>query len=212
MSELSVHQAIAAVALAVGAVGKNQKMEAGPAKYKYRGLDDLMNAVHEPLCENGVTFTPHEIQIIDTLEKTTKSGSIQHHLRALVTYRVYGPAGDYIEACVFAEGADTGDKAGNKLMSGAYKYALWQVLSIPFSMEDQDATTPEPAKIPDVSELHDILERTAAKLGMDLEGITAKWRKENGDISLDDFKALSADRIYGYVRQAAAFAGKQAQK
>jgi len=212
MTELNVQQAIAAVALAVGAVGKNQKMSGGGASYKYRGLDDLMNAVHEPLCENGVTFVPYRIQMLDTVEKVTKSGSVQYHLRALVTYLIYGPKGDFIEATVLAEGADMGDKAGNKLMSGAYKYALGQVLSIPFSMEDQDATTPEPAAIPDVKELHEILERTATKLGMDMEGITAKWRKENGNISLEEFQALSADRIYGYVRQAAAFAGKQVQK
>lgn len=210
MADVTVHQAIAAAALAVGAVGKGGKMEAGPARYKYRTLDDLMNAVHEPLCDNGVTFVPSNIQMLDTIEKTTKSGSIQYHLRALVTYAIYGPAGDCVYATVIAEGTDTGDKAGNKLMSGAYKYAIGQVLSIPFSMEDQDATLSEPVNAPNVHELHLILERTATKLGMSVEDITKKWRKENGDITVEQFLALPADRIYGYVRQAAAFAGKQA--
>jgi hypothetical protein len=210
MAEVTVHQAIAAAALAVGAVGKGGKMEAGPARYKYRTLDDLMNAVHEPLCENGVTFVPSNVQMLDTIEKTTKSGSIQYHLRALVTYAIYGPAGDCVYATVIAEGTDTGDKAGNKLMSGAYKYAIGQVLSIPFSMEDQDATLSEPVNAPDVKELHAILTRVAEKADADMESITKKWRATNGDITLEQFMQLPADRIYQFVRQAAAFAGKQA--
>lgn len=210
MPEVTVHQAIAAAALAVGAVGKGGKMEAGPARYKYRTLDDLMNAVHEPLCENGVTFVPSNVQVLDTLEKTTKSGGIQYHLRALVTYTIYGPAGDCVHATVLAEGTDTGDKGANKLMSGAYKYAIGQVLSIPFSMEDQDATLSEPVNAPDVKELHAILDRTADKVGMTVEDMTKKWRADNGGLTVEQFMELPADRIHGYVRQAAAFANKQA--
>jgi hypothetical protein len=199
----NVQQAISAAAAAIGAVGKHQRMEAGPARYNYRGLDDLIDAVHGPLVEAGITFAPHSIQMLDTLEKTTRSGSIQYHLRALVTYRVYGPAGDHIEATVLAEGSATGDKAGNKLMSGAYKYALGQVLSIPFSMDDQDASTPEPVinqpKTWEEALLR--LDALAEANGKSVEQLTAKFRKTHGDIGMDGFHALPLEQVAPLIVQ-----------
>lgn len=210
----TVTQAISAAAAAIGAVGKNAKMEAGPARYKYRSLDDLMDAVHGPLAEHGVTFAPHSIQMLDTLERTTKSGGTQHHLRAIVTYRVYGPNGDHIEASILAEGSDTGDKAGNKLMSGALKYALGQVLSIPFAMDDQDAYVAEPtqparqAEQPTVKAVHDAIDHAAETLGVTVEQATAKYRRENGDITLEQFAELPVDTILPFARELAAWARK----
>lgn len=223
-----VSEALVAVSKSIGAVGKNQRMEAGPARYQYRGLDDLLNAVHPALIEHGVTFAPHSVQMVNEIQGTTKSGSTTHLLRAIVTYRVYGPAGDYIESSVLAEGADTGDKAGNKLMSGAFKYVLGQVLCIPFSMEDQDASASEAmvdpersadpgprapkkpvakkaaAKEQPLNGTADLLVRlndSALALGMDLEKITARFRKDNGDITYEQFLLLPAERIATFVRQ-----------
>lgn len=209
----NVHAAVAAAAAAIGAVGKNQRMDGGGVKYKYRGLDDLMDAVHTALTQNGVTFAPHDIQMLDAMERTTKSGSVQHHLRALVTYRIYGPAGDFITATVLAEGTDTGDKAGNKLMSGALKYALGQVLSIPYSgMEDQDATLSEPVQAMGATELHKRLADAADKMNMTPEEISANWRKQNGDITFEQFLELPADRIHAFVRNVVAYVPKAKQR
>jgi hypothetical protein len=199
----TVQQAISAAAAAIGAVGKHQRMEAGPARYNYRGLDDLVDAAHGPLVEAGVVFSPHSIQMLDTLEKTTRSGSVQYHLRAIVTYHVYGPAGDHIPAVVLAEGTDTGDKAGNKLMSGAYKYALGQVLSIPFSMEDQDASTPEPviAAPKTWEEALNRLDALAEANGKTVEQLTAKFRKAHGDIGMDGFHAMPLEEVVPLIVQ-----------
>lgn len=221
---ITVHMALARVAGDVGAVGKGGKMEAGPARYKYRTLDDLMDTVHGPLAKHGVTFAPSNIQMLDTLEKTTKSGGIQYHLRAIVTYAIYGPAGDCIYATVIAEGTDSGDKAGNKLMSTAFKYTLGQVLHIPFTMDDQDATLSEPvmsvAQVKQAfnatevtstesKQLHQRLAEAASAMGMDAESVSAKWRAANGRISMDEFLELPADRIRGFVRQVTTYANEQ---
>jgi len=212
---ITVQEALAQAALEIGAVGKNQQMSAGPARYNYRGLDDLMDAVHDPLARNGVTFSPHAIVIIDKMEKTTKSGSTQYHLRAFVQYRVYGPAGDFIEATVIAEGTDTGDKAGNKLMSGAYKYALGQVLSIPFSMDDQDATLSEPVEQVTTPEIHDtgdaitVIEIAATKLGKTLNEVTAKLREEQGAIGVDELPELPFETLKNFAVRLAIYAAKQ---
>ena len=125
---------------------------------------------------------------------------------------MYGPEGDFIEATVIAEGADTGDKAGNKLMSGAYKYALGQVLSLPYAMEDQDATIPEPVGQASNGELLAKLRSTAAALGQDVETITAKFRNEQGGMTMEQFNQLPPERLRPFVRAVVNHAGKQAAK
>lgn len=218
----NVQQALAAAAAEIGAVGKEQTMAAGPAKYKYRGLDDLMNAVHGPLSKHGVTFVPIEVNVIDKMERTTRSGSVQYHLRAVVTYAIYGPAGDMILCSVLAEGADTGDKAGNKLMSGAFKYALGQALHLPYAMEDQDESIPQEVQaissasvtIPnssngDLQKLHNVLADYALTLDVSMEQITSKFREANGGLTLEEFYKLPPDRIRPFIRQISDYAAKE---
>ena len=208
----TVHQAIAAAAAEIGAVGKDSKMQAGPAKYNYRGIDDLVDAVHPIIAAHGVTFAPDSINVLDRMEKTTRSGSTQYHLRAIVTYHVYGPAGDHIAASVLAEGTDTGDKAGNKLMSGAYKYALSQVLSVPFSMDDQDAEYSEPVAPPAANlnimnseEAMEVIVANAEKLGKSLEDVTSKYRAAHGGIGTDELLETPELELISFAKQLAAY-------
>ncbi len=58
-------------------------------------------------------------------------------------YTFYAEDGSHIEAVVVGEGMDSGDKATNKAMSAAFKYACFQVFCIPTEeMKDPDAETP----------------------------------------------------------------------
>lgn len=210
----TVHKAIAAAAAEIGEVGKNAKMQAGPAKYNYRSIDDLIDAVHPIIAKHGVTFSPDSIHVFDRMEKTTRSGSTQYHLRAIVNYHVYGPQGDHIVASVIAEGTDTGDKAGNKLMSGAYKYAISQVLSVPFSMDDQDAEYSEPTQpagavaleIANEAEALEIITASAEKLGKNLEQVTSKYRAAHGGIGTDELLETPALELISFAKQLAAYA------
>ena len=54
-------------------------------------------------------------------------------------YMFYATDGTYITATVIGEGMDSGDKASNKAMSIAYKYACFQTFCIP-----TEETHPEP--------------------------------------------------------------------
>jgi hypothetical protein len=56
-----------------------------------------------------------------------------------IAYTFYGAAGDSITSEVMGEGMDSGDKAANKAMAVAHKYAIMQLLSIP----TEDAKDPE---------------------------------------------------------------------
>jgi hypothetical protein len=60
-----------------------------------------------------------------------------------VTYRFYGPAGDFIEAEVPGESMDVGDKGAPKAMSVAYRILLLQALCIPTDDPEPDAQSYE---------------------------------------------------------------------
>lgn len=124
------------------AVGKNRANE--QQRYKFRGIEDVYNALHPVFAKHGVITVPRVLKR-EHYEGTTKSGTINYRTVLEVEYRFYGPAGDYIEAVVTGEGSDMGDKSCNKAMSAAHKYALTQVLALPFvDVEEGDRTTPEP--------------------------------------------------------------------
>jgi hypothetical protein len=65
------------------------------------------------------------------------------HMR--VAFHFYGPAGDNVTATTLGEASDTADKASNKAMSAALKYALMQTFMIPVdagSLDDGDRDHP----------------------------------------------------------------------
>jgi len=197
----SVHQALQAVAQDISHIGKNQVNSA--QKFKFRGIDDVLNAIHEPLAKHGVAFIPSGISILSETERTTKSGTTQFYVRAAVEYAIVGPAGDSIKSVVLAEASDMGDKVSSKLMSMAFKYLAFQVLSIPVAgMDDADNDTPEqvPAAAP-IPNLAETLEGYANALGTDVETLTGKFRTANGNISYQDLLVLGADRLRPFLRQ-----------
>lgn len=119
----TVHQAMSGVMADIGAVGKDRRNE--HFKYQFRGIDDVLNAVHAALVKHGVFYLP-------LVEDADYGVAGKQRVATLkVRYRFYGPAGDSVEAVTVAEGMDSGDKAPNKAMSAALKYALIQVFAIP---------------------------------------------------------------------------------
>lgn len=216
--QITVQEAIAQVALEVGAVEKDSLMESGQTRYRYRSIDNLLSAVHDPLARNSVTFSPDHIQIVSEEKGSTRSGSTQYFVRAIVTYRVYGPAGDYISASVLSEALDTSDKSSSKLMSQAYKYAIAQVLSIPFAMEEQDADRPEPIEpkqeeIPlDQDAILASIAASAKSLGKTVTEVTNKVREQNGGLGPDELFEISLPTLQGFATQLAGYAQRNRSK
>lgn len=145
MSELSIHQAMAAVLKDLPAIGKNQRNQ--QQGYQFRGIDDVIDALNPLLAKHGVFFVPDVIERIESARQTRNGGTmwvVNLHVR----YRFYGPAGDSVEATAWGEGTDSGDKATQKAMTGAMKYVLFQVFAIATHEQaeaDSDRTTPAPS-------------------------------------------------------------------
>lgn len=143
---VGIFQAISAVMRDLEAIGKDRHADTGGGRgYKFRGIDDVYNEMHGHLARHGV-FTVPRVLAERFEERQSNSGKTLIYRVLKVRYRFYAGDGSYVDAVVIGEGMDSGDKASNKAMAVAHKYALMQVFAIPT----------EDAKDPEVDAHHDV--------------------------------------------------------
>lgn len=138
-----IHVLMARILGELPAIGKDRVNT--QQNFKFRGIDDVMNALNPLLAKHGVFYVPDVVERIDS-ERATKSGGVMYVVNLHVRYRFYGPNGDHIEASGWGEGTDSGDKATNKAMTGAMKYVLFQAFAISTeeaAENDADGDSPE---------------------------------------------------------------------
>lgn len=136
-----IYGAITAAMNDINAVGKGKKN--AQQGFMYRGVDDVMNAINPALSKHGIFIVP-EVTDERRSERQTGKGGTLFSVRLDVNFRFYAADGSYITARVIGEAMDSGDKATNKAMSIAYKYACFQVFCIPTEdMQDPDAEVHE---------------------------------------------------------------------
>lgn len=144
MAEELIYTALANVMADMSAVKKSKKNTQG-AGFNYRGIDDVMNALHPALVKNGVVVVPQVIAK-EREERQSKSGGLNIYSIVTMSFKFFAKDGSFVEAVTVGEAMDSGDKATNKAMSVALKYACFQVLMIPTEeMLDPDSETHEVA-------------------------------------------------------------------
>lgn len=136
-----IHEALAKVMLETGHIGKDRKnLQQG---YQFRGVDDVVAVVQSIFARLGVVVVPsvveREREMLDT-----KSGSKMASVRLLVDHHFYAADGSFVAARTLGEAMDSGDKASNKAMSAALKYALTETLLIPTYEADRDTEESSP--------------------------------------------------------------------
>lgn len=133
---------INAVMAELGAITKSKKNQ--QQGFNYRGVDDVMNALN-PLMVKHKLFCVPEVIKHEREERTTARGTTLLYSIVTMRYTLYAEDGSNVQAVVVGEGMDSGDKATNKAMAIAYKYAMFQIFSIPTeeTAPDADKDTPE---------------------------------------------------------------------
>lgn len=132
-----IYTAVNAVMKDVGVVGKDKVNK--QQGFKFRGIDDVMNALYPAMIKNNVFAVP-EVLEMNREERQTKNGSNLLYSICKMRYTFYADDGSNVQAVVIGEGMDSGDKATNKAMAIAFKYACFQVFCIPTEeMFDPDA-------------------------------------------------------------------------
>jgi len=137
---MEVYKAIAAVMAEIGKVGISKDRTA--QSYKFRGVDDVLNALSPLLSKNLLVILPRVISR-EVVERATKNGGALFYVTLLMEFDfVSAVDGTKHTIATFGEAMDSSDKATNKAMSAAYKYACFQAFCIPTEGDnDADATT-----------------------------------------------------------------------
>lgn len=133
----------------IGSIGKDQKNQA--QGFKFRGIDQFVNSLYPALTKHGVFMAPRCVSETHELKEVTRGSGkqgIDKHVTILMEYDFFAEDGSKVTVGpIPAEGLDSGDKATNKALSAALKYALIQTFSIPTEdMAEADLESPEIGK------------------------------------------------------------------
>ena len=112
--------------------------------YSFRGIDAVYNAVSPLLAEHGLCILPR-VLARECVERQSNKGSALFYVTLEVEFDfVCSEDGSRHTIKTFGEAMDSADKATNKAMSAAYKYAVIQAFAIPTEGDnDADAHTHE---------------------------------------------------------------------
>jgi len=141
---MKVYEAINKVQMALCKDGISKKRKNVQQGYAFRGIDDIYNSLSPLLGEHGLCILPRVISRVCE-ERTTKSGSTIFYVTVEVEFDfVSSEDGSKHIVKTYGEAMDSADKATNKAMSAAFKYACIQAFAIPTEGDhDADAVTPE---------------------------------------------------------------------
>lgn len=187
--KMSIYETIPAVMAEIGAIGKDSWNKQG---FSYRGIDAVMNALNPAMTKYKMFAVPKVLDHKREERHAAKGGNLIYSI-ITVEYTFYAEDGSSVSAIVIGEGMDSGDKATNKAMSAAFKYACFQTFCIPTEeMKDPDAETPPPSKPAKptleakyVNTLFAELQRT----GIGLKGILQTYKVADvHDLAFEDWK------------------------
>lgn len=131
-----IYEAINNVMAEIGAIKKKKRSTQG---FNYRGVDDVMNALNPAFIKHRL-FTVPEVLEQKREERQTAKGGLLIYSICKIKYTFFAEDGSSVEVITIGEGMDSGDKATNKAMAIAFKYACFQLFCIPTEeMVDPDA-------------------------------------------------------------------------
>lgn len=149
MSTPHVFTAICAVMTDIGHAGIAKGRKNAQQGYNFRGIDDVYNELNGLLSKHKLVMTPR-ILSRDVVERQSAKGGALFYVTVEAEFEfISAEDGSKHVVRTFGEAMDSADKATNKAMSAAYKYAAMMVFCIPTEGDnDADAVTHEVAPLP----------------------------------------------------------------
>jgi len=202
----SVYAKIAIVqgALAKHGIGKNNQAQG----YKFRGIDDVYNALAPLLAEHRLCVLPRMLAR-EIAERTTGNGKPLFFVTVEAEFDfVSADDGSTHTVRTFGEAMDMSDKATNKAMSAAYKYAAFMTFAIPTEGDnDADATShdiaakPQQEAPPRTNWGGRYPNKTALHRGLSVH--QAELRRIGDEGVMDDLETyLTSPEYYDFLKQA----------
>lgn len=149
----AVYSAIAAIQEELSRVGISKDGVNSQQNYRFRGIDQVYSALSPLLAKHGLCVLPRMVDCTRSERVSMKPGYNGGPAKESVLFYVTVTAEfDFVAVIdgsthtvrTYGEAMDSGDKATNKAMSAAYKYAAFMAFAIPTEGDnDADATTHE---------------------------------------------------------------------
>lgn len=186
---MNIFESINKVMEQIGVIGKTSKNQS--QGFMYRGIDAVMNNLQPALIANKVFVVPEVLEQTRE-ERTNSKGNTLLYSIIKVKYTFFAEDGSSVSATVIGEGMDSGDKATNKAMSIAFKYACFQVFCIPTEeMVDPDAECHEVAA-KTISPAHaKALAKEAEDNGLTIEDVCAAYKVNSAlDLTMEQMAQI----------------------
>ncbi len=189
--EAKVYAKICAIQAEMAATGIAKDRRNTQQGYQFRGIDDVYNAIAPVLAKHGLCILPRYLSRTVT-ERESKAGGALFNVVLEAEFDVVAAEdGSHHTIRTYGEAMDSADKATNKAMSAAYKYAIIQTFAIPTEGDnDADASSHEVRPSPPVqqqrTEVSEEAERATILMLEHLEGIKEiphleNWRGKHRD-------------------------------
>ena len=120
---VKVYQAINAVQSDLAKNGIQKDRKNAMQGYNFRGIDDMYNALAPLLSKHGLCILPRTLSRECVERQSNKGGALFYITVEMEFDFVASEDGSKHTVKMYGEAMDSGDKATNKAMSVAYKYA-----------------------------------------------------------------------------------------
>ena len=129
VASCQIYELMSEAAKRIGVIGKDRKVAFGSTRYNFRGIDDVYNSCSHVFNELGITLSPMFSNLTREVVAGPKGNTV--HVTLMLSLEYMAPDGSSSITTTFGEALDTSDKAVNKAMSAAVKYAHFTTFSIP---------------------------------------------------------------------------------
>jgi len=172
---MKVYEKIAAVTAELSKSGISKDSKNQSQGYAFRGIDAVYGALSPLLSKHGLCILPR-VTDRQVIERQNRQGTALFYVTLTVEFDfVAAEDGSKHTVITVGEAMDSGDKASNKAMSAAYKYAAFQAFCIPTEGDnDADSQTHEVA-----AATTDPAVEAAVQLAATIEELNGIWKSLN---------------------------------
>ena len=122
-ASFKIYPAILAIMQELGGEGIGKDRRNKEQGFNFRGIEDVMNALTPLLVKHKVILVPRFETHHQTERESKKGGYLSDVIVKGHFDWIHVEDGSMVTSVTFGEGMDSADKATNKAMSGAFKYA-----------------------------------------------------------------------------------------
>jgi hypothetical protein len=172
---MKVYEKIASVTAELSKIGISKDSKNQSQGYAFRGIDAVYGALSPLLSKHGLCILPR-VTDRQVIERQNRQGTALFYVTLTVEFDfVAAEDGSKHTVITVGEAMDSGDKASNKAMSAAYKYAAFQAFCIPTEGDnDADSQTHEVA-----ATTTDPAVEAAVQLAATIEELNGIWKSLN---------------------------------